>query len=773
MDRLGKIIDRDLYLSTTMPLFSLWRQHRGTSNLQSRLHRLPHPARHLLQHLATHGAPVVLTTPPWTATQIDAAVHRGPHKSAHDYVEFLRDELADMVDRSTWMVLPYHCVRGLPNLRISPMGVVPQHERRPRPIVDYSFSFVNHDTAQLSPPEAMQFGRALERLIAHIVHSDPRFGPVHFIKIDIADGFYRVWLRLEDIPKLAVTIPNLPGEPPLVALPLALPMGWTQSPPYFCAVTETIADLANLRLHKRRRPPPHRLEGLANTPTPTPDEPSPPSIHAPCTPFPPANPLVYKHRRMLATCDVFVDDFIGAAQGSHQRLTTVRRNLLAAIDDVFRPLMPDDPPTRTEPISTKKLLQGDAAWETRKKILGWILDSVAMTITLPPRRLQRLTTLLDAIPPTRKRLALRSYHQLLGELRSMALALPGARGLFSHLQAALATATSNRLRLHSGFHRALQDFRWMRDDVSQRPTRLQELVPTTPSLIGTHDAAGPGAGGVWFPHPSVTTRQARLLLLHPDGHLHRVSPRRPGPVVWRMPFALPVQTQLVSADNPTGKINNSQLELVGAFLQDEVAAHCFAVRERTIKSSTDNLNTLYWHRRGSVTTTSPTATLLRHQAIHQRFHRYLPLRDYIPGLDNRMADDASRLFHLSNAEFLAYFNQAYPQITPWALYTIHPSMRSTVTSALLPSRSPPASFLRDPAKLHTTGMRGSLFAPRYPWILPWTRSVTASPTCKSSPTDSDTATSTPAAELCAARPWRMPYATLGKRSRLWGPPTHA
>jgi hypothetical protein len=73
------------------------------------------------------------------------------------------------------------------------MGVVPQHERRPRLIVDYSFSGIKDETVPLSPREAMQFGQALERIIAQVVHSDPKFGPVQFIKIDIADGFYWRW----------------------------------------------------------------------------------------------------------------------------------------------------------------------------------------------------------------------------------------------------------------------------------------------------------------------------------------------------------------------------------------------------------------------------------------------------------------------------------------------------------------------------------------------------------------------------------------------------
>ena len=100
----------------------------------------------------------MLTTSPWTQEQKDSAIQRGPHKSAHEYMDFLREELTDMVDRATWMVLPYRHLRELCELRISSMGVVPQHERRPRPIVDYSYSNVNQETVPLAPQEAMQFG---------------------------------------------------------------------------------------------------------------------------------------------------------------------------------------------------------------------------------------------------------------------------------------------------------------------------------------------------------------------------------------------------------------------------------------------------------------------------------------------------------------------------------------------------------------------------------------------------------------------------------------
>jgi hypothetical protein len=72
--------------------------------------------------------------------------------------------------------------------------------------------------------------------------------------------------------------------------------------------------------------------------------------------------LHHPHRRQLATIDVFVDDFIGAAQGPTARLLT-------AVDQVFRPVDPGDSIFRNEPSSVKKMLQGNATWSTCKSIL--------------------------------------------------------------------------------------------------------------------------------------------------------------------------------------------------------------------------------------------------------------------------------------------------------------------------------------------------------------------------------------------------------------------
>jgi hypothetical protein len=131
-----------------------------------------------------------------------------------------------------------------------------------------------------------------------------------------------------------------------------------------------------------------------------------------------------------------VDDFIALAQGSSARANRVRRILLHTIDEAFRPNDASDPEGRREIVSIKKLLKGDACWSTLKVVLGWLIDSVRQTIELPPHRQARLLEILTEVRG-RSRVSLKIWYRLLGELRSMVLAIPGGRGLFSHLQLAL------------------------------------------------------------------------------------------------------------------------------------------------------------------------------------------------------------------------------------------------------------------------------------------------------------------------------------------------
>jgi hypothetical protein len=97
--------------------------------------------------------------------------------------------------------------------------------------------------------------------------------------------------------------------------------------------------------------------------------------------------------------EVYVDDFIGMVQSSWTHLRHVNRVLLQNLDKVFRPLDHLDSKHRQEPASIKKTKKWDASWATRKVVLGWIIDTVRLTIEIPAHRLTRLFDVLHSTHP--------------------------------------------------------------------------------------------------------------------------------------------------------------------------------------------------------------------------------------------------------------------------------------------------------------------------------------------------------------------------------------
>ena len=570
---------------------------------------------------------------------------------------------------------------------------------------------------------------------------------MHLAKIDIADGFYRVWLQLQDIPKLGVVLPTTPGQPPLIAFPLALPMGWVESPPFFTVLTETACDIANATLSRMGTGPrarEHRLEKIAATPPPDSDV-----AHFPTSPQRPITTASRSGRRPVAAVDVYVDDFLLMAQTrAHQR--KVMRTTLEAIDAVFRPLMPTDPPNRKEPASVKKMLKGDAFWATHKRILGWDVNTSDSTLTLPPHRLARLYELLDRISLPHRRVSVHFWHKLLGELRSMAPALPGARGLFSVLQHSLTKADRHRVRITPHVWHMAHDFRAIADSLRDRPTRLHELVPDTPAFVGACDACQSGMGGVWFRNTGTVPTQ---------------------PMLWRSRFPPSVQATLVTSDQPHGTLSISDLELAALIAHKNVLARTHDIAEQTLWMATDNRAALSWSEKGSSTSTSARAYLLRLDALQQRHFRFVPSYSHIAGKANVMADDASRLWHLSDADLLSHFTHHYPQASPWRMLTLSPETNSSLLGALFRRRPASVSLASVPPPPPPRGGSGPLSVTASPWI-PRPCPPTPCPCSKCLHNNCATVPS-PAVDLYGLVRWKKPFAPWARRTPAWGPLTLA
>ena len=207
-----------------------------------------------------------------------------------------------------------------------------------------------------------------------------------------------------------------------------------------------------------------------------------------------------------------------------------------------------------------------------------------------------------------------------------------------------------------------------------------------------------------------------------------------------------MQTSLVTSANRTGTVSVSDLELAGTLAHKQIIVQALPTdAERPIWLGGDNRASLAWASKGSSTACTARAYLLRLGALHQRYHRYVPQHDYVPGKANVMADDASRRWDLSDSALLSHFNSAYPQDTSWTLLTLDPAMRSAVIGALSRRRSMPASLCIGAILPLQPGASGKVFVPD-PTFGPISKMSpgTPSPSCSSSPSNTGPAASHPA-----------------------------
>ena len=713
---------------------------RRASDIPADISEIPHRAGPLLNRLRRNGAPVVLKTAPWDKAKLDRCAKRGAHKSAYEHLEFLREEFLDFVRKGFWMLLPYSEVRNLEGLRLSPIGVVPQDGRRPRVIVDYSYWGVNDDTLQLSDANSMQFGRTIARLQQQVAWSNPRFGPTRAYKVDIGDGFYRVQLCTSGVLKLGVLLPPLLGEEPLVAFPLVLPMGWKESPPLFCHFTETACDLTNRDFEMRRRYPKHPLEDLAATAD---NEPHPDHGDAPMATIPWGHEGLLM-RIPLAYMDVYVDDFVGVGQDHPQySLRDQRRALLHNIDRVFRPNAATDHEFRKEPISTKKLAKGDASLQTVKNMLGWDMATRSKTLR---RTVKRTTKACDSIRNAlqQHRCGRQAFQSLLGQVRSLAPGVPGIGGQFSRLQHSLGQHTG-RIPISGAVRTDLQTTLQLLDD--PQPTSLFELVAGHPAYIGACDASGVGMGGVWFGHDL------------------------PRPLLWRAPFPHRVRDNMISDSNPTGTVTNSDFELAGTIVHQATLGQHRTVVGETTYTHCDNTPAVAWRGKESSTTTKARADLLQLAARLRKHHRAYHRIGHLAGASNDMADDASRLFHLSDTAFLSHFNSTYPQKAGWQLCPAPAAWLSSVTFELYPKTSRRGCARPAAKPPPPPGPSGVVSAPNCALIRASPNMMIRSPSSCSSHANIAPESWPQTKSPCGLEPPKTPSVLWARRSPAWGPST--
>ena len=110
---------------------------------------------------------------------------------------------------------------------------IPQVGRIPGLIFDFTWSGLNDIEERLSPMEVMRFRGVLLRILKKVLTSDRRLGPVYISKVDLADAYMKLCVRMEDAPSVAFLIPKKTPSDTAGGIPPLPPHGVHRQCPLF------------------------------------------------------------------------------------------------------------------------------------------------------------------------------------------------------------------------------------------------------------------------------------------------------------------------------------------------------------------------------------------------------------------------------------------------------------------------------------------------------------------------------------------------------------
>ena len=264
---------------------------------------MTHPSAYLHRSYVKEVIPAH-TGPPWSLQALETSISKGPHAlvCTPEMTAFVWGEIQRRIKDGFNILLPAADAIRLfgEKLKISCITAVLQSHHHPRLFLDllekpYSDTpSVNESTDREATPESLQFGRSFPRILQAVWEADPVQDPFWVSNLDVTDAYHRGTIKPFRMGTFAYVIPSAPGvEDRIICINLVLPMGWLDSPNFFCMLLEILIDMAN---------------ALVDTDLPVPSYAAISKI--PSTgPVPPHTPEIVTHTYF------YMDDIISLVQG--------------------------------------------------------------------------------------------------------------------------------------------------------------------------------------------------------------------------------------------------------------------------------------------------------------------------------------------------------------------------------------------------------------------------------------------------------------------------
>ena len=338
----------------------------------------------------------------------------------------------------------------------------------------------------LAPQHAMyELGNTIPRIIQEMAAAPDTGVPILFSKIDLKDGYWRMVVNEEDAWNFAYVLPPLsPDDDIELVIPDALQMGWSESPPFFCAATETARDLAETYYANNIPCPPHKDENIVL------------DINWSNIPKPERN----KDLAFLHLLEVYIDDFIGLIQSNDiNEIRRYTRCILKGIDDIFPP--PDLTGSNMDPPISAKKLREEGAWDVKKEILGWLLNGIHRTIQLPEKKCEKIISELQTIKRTKGAyIETKKLEKAQGKVNFAAIGIPLGKPLLGTMDRILVLSNGKKwTKMTDTIRTYCANWIGIIRLMNNRPSHVNELIQqTTNAYKGFVDASKWGVGGAWY-----------------------------------------------------------------------------------------------------------------------------------------------------------------------------------------------------------------------------------------------------------------------------------
>ena len=674
---------------------------------------LHHPAAAALLEYATQGCPCN-TGKDWTKEQVAAAVLKGPHKSAlePDAIEQMEQEIKEKERQGQVKVVLWDDIKDNPpkQLKISPVAMIPHKSRKYRAILDLSFPVrlknedgttveapsVNDSTTLEAPAGAIdQLGHSLERII-HAFAEAPDDAKIFMAKFDIKDGFWRLNARQGYEWNFAYVLPQREGEPTKLVIPLSLQMGWVESPPYFCAASETARDVAvqlteaTLGSQDDNKFVDYAMGNMAVQALPEDTD----------------GDLRY-------FVDVYVDDFLSMAIATSRRQV---RHCANAVMNGIHSVFPEE--DGNDPISEKKLKKKEGEYALLKDMLGFIFDGEEKTMQLDAEKRAMLLAVLHKWIRSAKRktagIEFKEFESVIYKIRHCFRSIPAGRGLMTPCNNIIGLRPA-RVYLHRNkkLTTALKDMRTLIREATAEPTKCKELVMGHPDHVGVKDASLHGVGGV-------IVGEGKACI----------------PTVFRVEWPQWVKDEVLKTNGrKKGDLTNSDLEMAGLVLlwliMEEV---CSFEPGDHVALFSDNSPTVSWTNRLACRNSKVADQLIRALALRLKKKKVSPLSTlHIAGEKNAMTDIPSRSFGSepkwfckTDEELLTLFNSKFPlKQNTWTVFRPSQKIISRIFSVLQMKVLKMEEWTRLPKPGRHIGTAGEATAKLWEWTLTFREKISS------------------------------------------------